>query len=325
MDHTKNMNILRSVCLAMAGLTVTQQVFAVEVLEISERQPGNLESWIAVGILLTSVVTAWFLNHAAPKVRVFGSLLAASGCFALAAWFLFFVVGTGFLENPKPSQTPLDVAKPTLLWVQSMIALVTGFGLLLVAIKQSKSTESLVLTAANETDRYGRVSRILHWTIAFLFLVMIPMGIFTSIIAEGTPYRLEYYVVHKTIGVIILGLVVVRLFWNRKSKRPTLDASLSNKERKLAHVAHITLYVMMVVIPVTGFIMTTFHGAPTFFFAWQLEPLWGFSKTGTIVFGMMHKYLLPYLLYIVLGAHILGALKHQFVDKHINAFKRMVG
>ncbi|MFT5840208.1 MAG: cytochrome b561 [Flavobacteriales bacterium] len=43
-----------------------------------------------------------------------------------------------------------------------------------------------------------------------------------------------------------------------------------------------------------------------------------------MVWGMLHKYLLPYLLYIVLGAHILGALKHQFVDKHTNAFKRMI-
>jgi cytochrome b561 len=270
------------------------------------------------------VLTAWFLNHNAPKVRVFGTILAASGCFVIAAWFLFYVLGTGFLENPKPNQTPLDSAKPVLLWIQAMVALVSGVGLLAVAVKQSKNTEILELSAANEPDRYGRVSRVLHWTIAILFLALIPMGIFASIIPEGTAYRVEYYVVHKTIGVIVLALVLVRLFWNRKSKRPALDASLTSKERKLAHVAHIALYVMMIMIPITGFIMTSFHGAPTFFFAWELEPLWGFSKTGTIVWGMLHKYLLPYLLYIVLGAHILGALKHQLIDKHTNAFKRIV-
>jgi len=318
------MNIIRMIGLAMASLIFTQNAFALEVLQVSERQPGNLESWIAVAILLTSVLTAWFLNHTAPKVRVIGTLLAASGCFAVAAWFVLYVLGSGFLENPKPNQTPLDSAKPALLWIQSVIALVVGFCLLLVAIKQSKNTQALVLTATNEPDRYGRVSRLLHWTIAILFLALIPMGIFTSIIPEGTAYRLEYYVVHKTIGVTVLALVLVRLFWNKKSKRPALDPSITNKERKLAHAAHISLYVMMVMIPITGFIMTSFHGAPTFFFAWELEPLWGFSKTGVIVWGMLHKYLLPYLLYLVLGAHILGALKHHFVDKHTNAFKRMV-
>jgi cytochrome b561 len=302
----------------------SQSAFALEALQVSERQPGNLESWVALSILITSVLTAWFLNQNAPKVRVFGTILAASGCFAIAAWFLFYVLGTGFLENPKPNQTPLDSAKPALLWIQAMVALVSGVALLAVAFKQSKNTEILELSATNEPDRYGRVSRVLHWTIAILFLALIPMGIFASIIPEGTSYRVEYYVVHKTLGVIVLALVLVRLFWNTKSKRPALDASLTSKERKLAHVAHIALYVMMIMIPITGFIMTSFHGAPTFFFAWELEPLWGFSKTGTIVWGMLHKYLLPYLLYIVLGAHILGALKHQLIDKHTNAFKRMV-
>jgi cytochrome b561 len=316
--------ILRALCLAATSFAFSQSAFALEALQISERQPGNFESWVALSILITSVLTASFLNHNAPKIRVFGTILAASGCFAIAAWFLFYVLGTGFLENPKPNQTPLDSAKPALLWIQAILALVSGFSLLAVAVKQSKNTDRLELSAANEPDRYGRVSRVLHWTIAILFLALIPMGIFASIIPEGTAYRVEYYVVHKTIGVTVLALVLVRLFWNRKSKRPALDTSLTSKERKLAHGAHIALYVMMIMIPITGFIMTSFHGAPTFFFAWELEPLWGFSKTGTIVWGMLHKYLLPYLLYIVLGAHILGALKHQLIDKHTNAFKRMV-
>ncbi len=318
------MRMLGALCLAATSFAFSQSAFALEALQIAERQPGNLESWVALSILITSLLTAWFLNHNAPKVRVFGTVLAASGCFAITAWFLFYVLGTGFLENPKPNQTPLDSAKPALLWIQAMVALISGIALLAVAVKQSKNPETLELSAANEPDRYGRVSRVLHWTIAILFLTLIPMGIFASIIPEGTAYRVEYYVVHKTIGVIVLALVLVRLFWNRKSKRPALDASLPSKERKLAHGAHIALYVMMIMIPVTGFIMTSFHGAPTFFFAWELEPLWGFSKTGTVVWGMMHKYLLPYLLYIVLGAHILGALKHQLIDKHSNAFKRMV-
>ena len=318
------MSMLRPLCLAVASFSFSQSAFALEALQVSERQPGNLESWIALSIIITSVLTAWFLNHNAPKVRVFGTVLAASGCFAIAAWFLFYVLGTGFLENPKPNQTPLDSAKPALLWIQAMLALFSGMALLAVALKQSKKNELLELSSVNEIDRYGRVSRVLHWSIAILFLALIPMGIFASIIPEGTAYRVEYYVVHKTIGVTVLALVLIRLIWNQKSKRPALDASLTFKEHKLAHGAHIALYVMMIMIPITGFIMTSFHGAPTFFFAWELEPLWAFSKTGTIVWGMLHKYLLPYLLYIVLGAHILGALKHQFIDKHTSAFKRMV-
>ena len=292
--------------------------------EPSVRLAGNVDSWIALAIVVTSVITAWSMNYSAPRVRVIGTVLAASGCFAVAAWFFFFVIGTGFLEYPKPNQTPLDSAKPSLLWIQSSIALLSGMLLLVAAKRQSKSTKTLVLVAENENDRYGLVSRLLHWTIAILFIALIPMGIFASIIPEGTEYRNAYYVVHKSIGVIVFALLLLRLIWNRKSPRPSLDASLTQRERKLAHGVHISLYVMMFAVPVTGFVMTSFHGYPTFFFAWELSPLWAPSDTATIIWGTLHKYLLPYVLYIILGTHILGALKHRFIDKHDAALIRMV-
>ncbi len=290
----------------------------------SVRLAGNLDSWIALTIIVSSIATAWFMNYSAPRVRVIGTVLAASGCLAVAAWFFFFVMGTGFLENPKPNQTPLDSAKPALLWMQACIALLSGLLLLLVAYRQSKSKETLVLSAENEHNRYGRVSRMLHWTIAILFIVLIPMGIFSSIIPEGTAYRNAYYVVHKTIGVTVFVLLIARMVWNRMSPRPSLATSLTPREHKLAHGVHIALYVMMFAVPVTGFVMTSFHGYPTFFFAWELPPLWAPSDTATIIWGTGHKYLLPYLLYIILGAHILGALKHHYIDRHEGALKRMV-
>ena len=285
------------------------------------RMAGNIDSWIALAIVITSVITAWAINYSAPIVRVFGTLLAALGCFTVAAWFLIYVVNTGFLENPKPNQTPLDSAKPALLWIQAIIALVAGLFLIFVAVRQQ---ETLILTAANEPLRYGRVSRLLHWTTAGLFLTLIPMGIFTSIIPEQTEYRNAYYVVHKTLGVTALLLLVIRLVWNRISQRPALDSTLTSGERQLARVAHFALYMMMLALPVTGFMMTSLHGYPTYFFAWELAPLWPQSDS-YILWGAMHKYLLPYLLYIVLGAHILGAIKHHYVDKKANAFKRMGG
>ena len=276
-----------------------------------------------MGIVFLSVLTSWALNYSASRVRVFGTILAAVGCLLIAAWFFLFIINSGILENPKPNQTPLDSAKPSLLWIQSITALLTGLFLLYIASRQSKNTSVLALTAKNESNRYGKVSRMLHWTIAILFISLIPMGIFTSMIPEDTEYRNAYYVVHKTIGVTVFLLVIVRLIWNRLSLRPSLDSALTSREEKLAHRAHNTLYFMMLAIPITGFMMTSYHGYETYFFFWEMQPLWEQSEIYQ-VWGGFHKYLLPYLLYIVLGAHILGALKHQFIDKHANAFKRMV-
>ena len=290
------------------------------VLNLYSTNPG---AWVSMGIVFLSVLTSWALNYSASRVRVFGTILAALGCLLLAAWFFFFIINSGILENPKPNQTPLDSAKPSLLWIQSITALLTGLFLLCVASRQRKNTSVLALTAKNESNRYGKVSRMLHWTIAILFISLIPMGIFASMIPEDTEYRNAYYVVHKTIGVTVFLLVIVRLIWNRLSRRPSLDSALTSREEKLAHRAHNTLYFMMLAIPITGFMMTSYHGYQTYFFFWEMQPLWEQSEIYQ-VWGGFHKYLLPYLIYIVLGAHILGALKHQFIDKHANAFKRMV-
>lgn len=290
------------------------------VLSLYSTNPG---AWVSMGIVFLSVLTSWALNYSASRVRVFGTILAAVGCLLIAAWFFLFIINSGILENPKPNQTPLDSAKPSLLWIQSITALLTGLFLLYIASRQSKNTSVLALTAKNESNRYGKVSRMLHWTIAILFISLIPMGIFASMIPEDTEYRNAYYVVHKTIGVTVFLLVIVRLIWNSLSRRPSLDSALTSREEKLAHRAHNTLYFMMLAIPITGFMMTSYHGYETYFFFWEMQPLWEQSEIYQ-VWGGFHKYLLPYLLYIVLGAHILGALKHQFIDKHANAFKRMV-
>jgi cytochrome b561 len=280
------------------------------------------DSWAALAIIMTSVLTALFMNYRTPSVRAFGTFLAALGCFAIVVWFAN-ILSTGILENPKPNQTPLDSAKPMLLWIQVVIAFISGWALLIVAYKQSKNTEVLELPTENEPDRYGRMSRILHWVTAMLIITLIPLGIFTTMIPEDAWFRNHYYVVHKTIGMIVFALVMIRLLWNKRSKRPELDETLKLVEKKWAHRAHIALYVMMIMMPVTGYVMTTYHGYATYFFIWELPPLWGEGQA-YLIWGTFHKYILPYLLYIVLGAHILGALKHQLLDKHLSAFKRMV-
>jgi cytochrome b561 len=283
---------------------------------------GNQASWIALAILITAVSTAWFMNCSTPKMRAFGTFLAALECFAMVIWFEN-VLATGIIENPKPSQTPMDSAKPTLLWIQAGVALVAGLVLFITAFKQSQGSEAITLTAKNEPERYGLVSRMIHWTTAILFISLIPMGIFTSMIPEDAWFRNHYYIIHKSIGVTVFILFFLRVFWNRRSRRPELDVSLKPAERRWAHRAHIALYVMMISIPVTGYFMTSYHGFPTYFFAWELQPFWGQSQA-YLFWGVFHKYILQYLVYIILGAHIVGALKHHFIDKHASAFKRMV-
>lgn len=282
----------------------------------------HFESLITLAIVLFAGIIAWLLNHSSAKFRATGTGLSALACIAIVVWF-YFALQTGVLDNSKPHQVPMDAAKPILMWTQISIFLLAGLSLFAVAFHQSKSQDTLTLTAHNETKRYGQVSRILHWTTAILFIFLIPTGIFSSMIPEGTWYRVHYSVVHKTIGFIVFGLFIARIIWNKKSKRPELDNSLKPKERKMAHIAHIALYMLMFFIPITGYIMTSLHGYSSWFFIWELKPFLAESKA-YIFWGLLHKYLLQYLIYIILGGHILGVLKHHFIDKHTKALKRMV-
>ncbi len=282
----------------------------------------HFESMIALAIVTLAFGISVLLNHASPKLRATGTILAAASCFGIVGWFVW-VVATGVLENPKPFQVPMDAIKPMLLWGQVGVAFLGGCVLLIVAARQFRHGKILQLPNRNETHRYGRISRVLHWATALLFIFMIPTGIFSSMIPENVWYRTEYNVVHKTIGLIIFGLVIARLVWNRLSKRPELDASLKPMERKLAHRAHLLLYGLLIAVPITGYVMTSLHGYPTFFFTIKFEPFLPESQS-YIIWGLFHKYVFQYLIYIALSAHVLGALKHQLVDKHDMALKRMV-
>ena len=311
------------------GTVVSTALYAMPSHAVVERQPppdGWLpiyDSLIALAVVLTAVLIAWLLNHVRPKMRALGTFLAALACFGIVAWF-GGAYGTGFIENPKEFQTPMDGAKPYILWLQMITAFIGGIILLVIANGQRKQTDLLTLSKTNEAHRYGSRSRMLHWTTALLFIFMVPTGIFLSMVPSEHWIRTGYVVVHKTIGIIILGLVIARIFWNRKSKRPELDRSLKPLDRKLAHKAHILLYVLMIAVPVTGYFMTSFHGYPSYFFMIKIPTF--VPESGIYqVWGLFHKYLLQYLLYIILGAHILGVLKHHFIDKHKSAIKRMVG
>ncbi|MFT6991999.1 MAG: cytochrome b561 [Paraglaciecola sp.] len=282
----------------------------------------HFESLITLAIVLLAGIIAWLLNHSSAKLRATGTGFSAIACIAIVVWF-YFALQTGVLDNPKPFQVPMDAAKPILMWTQISIFLLAGLSLFAVAFHQTKSYDTLTLTTHNETNRYGQVSRMLHWMTAILFIFLIPTGIFSSMIPEGTWYRTQYSVVHKTIGLIVFGLFIARIIWNKKSKRPELDNSLKPKERKMAHIAHIALYLLMFFIPITGYIMTSLHGYSSWFFIWELKPFLSESEAYKF-WGFLHKYLLQYLIYFILGSHILGALKHHFIDKHTKALKRMV-
>jgi cytochrome b561 len=294
------------------------------VADNDHRLAYQADSIVGIGIVLFAFLVAYLLNHARPSKRVLGTFFSAMA--ALGTGLLILWLGhLGSLDAMRPMVLPTDNLKPDLMRILSGVLLLSGAFLLLVTYWQTKRDDVLDLGLKNEENRFGRQTRILHWTTAILFLLLIPMGIFTSMIPEDVWYRQGYYVVHKSIGFSVLGLVLLRLVWHRISPATEIDSSLKTWERRLARTAHFLLYGFMIAFPISGFIMSTYGGKYSHFFFWDFPLFWGADMDAVIPYAVLHKLVLPLLFFVVIGAHVAGALKHRFVDRHENAFRRMVG
>ncbi|MDE8344573.1 MAG: cytochrome b/b6 domain-containing protein [Acidocella sp.] len=174
-------------------------------------------------------------------------------------------------------------------------------------------------------DKYTKTAVTLHWLIALFITANVILAIGAGYVPDADVRPMID--LHKSLGITVLGLFIARVLWRLTHKPPPLPAAYRPLEALAAHAAHLALYALILALPVTGWIhdsawsaaashpMKLFWIIPWFrlSFITGLDPA---SKAYVhTLFGHIHTYL-SYALYGVLGAHVLGALKHQFFDKH---------
>jgi len=292
-----------------------------------ERLPYHLGSIASLVVILLSLTTAMLLNSRTAGRRILGTSLAAVFCLAVAL-IIAWLASLGTFSNTRAHLLPTDSLKPGMMIFMGL--LFSGSGLLLgfIAYSQAQAREtmdSLQLGLRNEVESYGQVSRILHWTTAILFILLFPMGVYTSMIPEDVWYRQGYYVAHKTIGFTLLGLVILRLIWHRFSPKPGQDNHLKSWEKKSAHAAHILLYVLMIGFPISGYVLSTYAGKLSHFFIWDTPMLFDANREMLMPFLLTHKVVLPVVFYVVFFAHVAGVIKHRYIDRSVRTLRRMVG
>jgi len=167
----------------------------------------------------------------------------------------------------------------------------------------------------NTRERWGGVSIGLHWTIAALvLLVQVPAGI-TMVSADPGAVQDFFYNVHKTNGIVIFLLAVVRLGWRWSNPVPVLPPDLPGWQATTARTTHALLYLLLFAMPVTGFLYTAMGGFPVpFFMLYDLAPLVPENKPAAEVFKLAHL-TLQWVLYIVVLLHVGGALQHHLIRK----------
>jgi len=161
---------------------------------------------------------------------------------------------------------------------------------------------------------YTPVAKSLHWLMALLILGLLALGTYMSELPLS-PQKLELYAWHKWAGVTVFLLVWLRLAWRVAHRPPGLPASLSPRMRLAAHAGHAALYVLMVLIPLSGWLMSSAKGFQTVWFGvLPIPDLIGKDRLLGDILEETHE-VLSSLLMLTLAGHVAAALWHHFVLK----------
>ena len=169
----------------------------------------------------------------------------------------------------------------------------------------------------NTEKSWGLVSILFHWVMAVLFLGQFWLGWYMLGVKD---MLLQYnlYQWHKSFGFAILGLAVLRLLWALMSKRPAAPASMPEAERQLSRATHAVFYMLLLVVPLTGWAVVSTSPLPiaTWFFGLFVIPSLplNVSLHSEQIWTSIHSFL-AYTAIFLAGVHILAALRHHFHNK----------
>ncbi len=165
--------------------------------------------------------------------------------------------------------------------------------------------------------KYPLVLRTLHWSMALTILGMIWAGWTMVSLDDHAPAKFAvFYPWHKSFGMLILLLLFIRLTTRLRTSTPPLPEGLAPWEARAAKIGHIALYVLMLLVPLMGYSMSSSftQSDGVFFFGVNLPELLPKNDARFAVFQTLHRYL-AYTLLTLVVLHVAGALKHRFLDK----------
>lgn len=169
---------------------------------------------------------------------------------------------------------------------------------------------------------YTGTAKVLHWLVALIIIGLFVLGQYMSDLSMS-PRKLQLYSWHKWFGVTVFLLVLVRLGWRLTHQPPRLPAQMPKLQQLASHVGHMTLYGLMLAIPISGWLMSSAKGYQTVWFGvLPIPDLLGKDKLLGDLLAELHGALNGLLMFIVV-IHVIAALKHHFIDRD-DVLKRML-
>jgi cytochrome b561 len=169
---------------------------------------------------------------------------------------------------------------------------------------------------------YNLAMRMIHWASGLMLLAMICSGFYMVSLDRAVSYKYNIYHIHKSIGVLVLMILIIRIIVRLSSKIPQLPNEVSKIEQIISKLAHFILYAGFLAVAASGFLMADASpGKAVPLFGWSLPNLFGKSKDLARTLHSIHV-VLPYWVLGVVGLHILGAIKNIICYKTYK-FKRI--
>ncbi|WP_244814411.1 cytochrome b [Caballeronia sp. Lep1P3] len=174
---------------------------------------------------------------------------------------------------------------------------------------------SVGITPATPAERYSATAIGLHWLIALLIVGGFYLGWIMTDIPGFTPTKLKYFSWHKWIGVTVFVLAALRLLWRATHRAPAMPVAMPRWQRGAAHLTHLLLYALMLVIPASGYLYSSAAGLQVVYLGvLPLPTIIGPDKALKATLRIVHV-ALNYGLLVLVAMHVLAALKHHFVDR----------
>jgi cytochrome b561 len=176
----------------------------------------------------------------------------------------------------------------------------------------------------NTKNRFGAVSIFLHWVTAAAIFGLFAVGWYMIDLSYYDSMSKVLLESHRSIGILLGLLLAFRLLWNAFNRRPDPVAGSTKLDGVMAKMAHYTMHLLMVLIVVSGYLISTAKGASISVFDWFEVPatLSGITNQEDIA-GEIHK-ILAYAIIGLAALHTAAALKHHFIDKD-ETLRRMIG
>jgi len=164
----------------------------------------------------------------------------------------------------------------------------------------------------NTPERFGAVAKAFHWLTLLMLIGSFSIA-WSMVDMRISPQKLVLYSYHKWVGVTVFLVVILRLAWRLRNPAPPLPAGTSPLQRRLAALSHFLLYAILIVMPLTGWVMSSARNLPLVYLGLiEIPSPFGVDEALGNTMRTVHFALSLALLFFV-GVHVLAALQHHFI------------